>query len=371
MIHLKWNIIGAALALTVLLTACGADFGAGTGANTDANTDADVGVNMGADAETQAPETAQQPVEMSEPVEEPIPWVTDIQVEPWPVEPVEEPFVPCTVGLMPESEPVAEEWFADAVFLGDSRTDGLHLYSGMKDATFFSYKGLSVFSIDSKECITLGEEKVTVLQALAREQYAKVYIMLGINELSYTDGQKFKDAYTELVIAVREIQPDADIYLQLQPPVNEKVAKAKGLSENITNERVELFNALIAEVAEEQETGLVNVWETLADEEGSLPAELTSDGVHMKREGYEIWYTYLRSHTGTMPPIVEESEEGIENGEPELPGDVLPPGEAESAEHAGNAGEDMTDAVQLPAETDAAEMPRASEEMPEAPEQEP
>ena len=38
---------------------------------------------------------------------------------------------------VPESEEVEESWFEDAVFLGDSRTEGLQLYSGLHEGDFF------------------------------------------------------------------------------------------------------------------------------------------------------------------------------------------------------------------------------------------
>jgi hypothetical protein len=215
---------------------------------------------------------------------------------------------------MPEGEPVEEEWFADAAFVGDSRTDGLKLYSGIKRASFFSYKGLSVFNIDDQECIALVGERVTALDALSRNQYAKVFIMLGINELGYKDIGAFRQAYSDLVAAVKESQPEADIYLQLQPPVNEGVAVKSGMAAHITNERVILFNEAITQVAEEHETALVDVWEALVTEEGELPAEITNDGVHMKVSGYKVWYDYLRRHTGTTDPV--QPEEGEEPAEP-------------------------------------------------------
>lgn len=67
----------------------------------------------------------------------------------------------------------------------------------------------------------------------------------------------------------------------------------------ITNSRIVEFNQALSRLAAEKEAVLVNVAECLVDENGQLPADLTSDGVHMKRAGYETWYAYLRTHTGT------------------------------------------------------------------------
>lgn len=212
-------------------------------------------------------------------------------------------------GRMVEGLPVEETWFADAVFLGDSRTDGLRLYSGIKSASFISYKGLSVFTIDEKECIDMGGGKLgTVLEALERQPYAKVYVMLGINELGYSNLEKFKTSYLDLVAQIKTIQPDADIYIQTVIPVNEQVGKTKGMSAHITNDRVRKFNAIIEEVAAESDVALVDVAEPFWNEEGMLPAELCSDGVHLKRKGYQDWFAYLMTHTGTTEPVPVETE---------------------------------------------------------------
>lgn len=40
----------------------------------------------------------------------------------------------------PAAEAVEMDYFADALFIGDSRTDGLRLYSGIKGADFYCYK---------------------------------------------------------------------------------------------------------------------------------------------------------------------------------------------------------------------------------------
>lgn len=297
MIDMKWITIAAALALGVALPACTSASG-------------DVAESPGPEVMISGPiyspgednRPLQGSASLSPKLPEPTPQILpeDEVFSPTPSAMQEpEPIM----GLISEGEAVEESWFADAVFVGDSRTDGLKLYSGLKVGTFFSYKGLSVFSIDDKACIPLEGKTVTVLEALSSGTFAKVYVLLGINELGYRDTKAFKMAYTDLVTSIRECQPEATIYLQLQPPVNEVLAASKGLSESINNERIILFNGLISQVAEEQGTALVNIWEALADPDGSLPADLTSDGVHMKRAGYELWYSYLRTHTGNTPVV--------------------------------------------------------------------
>jgi hypothetical protein len=199
---------------------------------------------------------------------------------------------------VPESSPVEDGWFSDAVFIGDSRTDGLRLYSGIRDVDFLCYKGLTVFELMEDKAVIDGDGgKLSVFQALERKQYAKVYLMLGVNELGYNNDQGFADAYGAAVDRVRQLQPDAQIYLQSIVPVNQETCQATGQPSYITNEQIAVYNQMIETVAQERQVYYVNVSEALVDESGTLPADASADGIHFHREGYQSWYAYLKTHT--------------------------------------------------------------------------
>ena len=55
--------------------------------------------------------------------------------------PEEMPWTP-----VPESEPVDDSYFDDVAFVGDSRTDGFRLYSGLERGTYFCVTGETVAS---------------------------------------------------------------------------------------------------------------------------------------------------------------------------------------------------------------------------------
>lgn len=225
-------------------------------------------------------------------------------------------------GAVPEGEDVGNDWFADAVFLGDSRTDGLRLYSGIKGATFICHTGLSVFTIGKNACIKdESGAKITAMDALAKQQYAKVYLMLGVNELGYTTTS-FLSSYTELVGQIKELQPGAAIYLQTLIPINEPIAYANGTNRAINNEKLKEFNQVITHVAQEEGVFLVDVDVPFWSAEGCLAAENTGDGVHLTRAGYEAWFAYLRTHTGDVNSVVFTPGEEA----PSTPGpDAFPP----------------------------------------------
>ena len=96
---------------------------------------------------------------------------------------------------VPESDPVDNSYFQDAAFIGDSRTDGFLIYSGIGCGENLTSNGLSIFKLEEKKAITIDGQSYTILEALGRKQYGKVYLSLGINELGYFDDEGFYEAY--------------------------------------------------------------------------------------------------------------------------------------------------------------------------------
>lgn len=204
----------------------------------------------------------------------------------------------------PETLPVDDDYFSDAVFLGDSRSDGLRLYSGIRGADFLAYKSLMVFQVtgtggvDRKVIPMNGNgEKATVLDALDKKQYGKVYIMFGVNELGYRDDEGFHDAFVLLVDEVRQRQPDAVIYIQSLVPVNPEKAHKTNPADWLNNDKIAAYNDILRQVAEETHVVYVDVQESLVDDTGTLPAEGTTDGIHFTKTWYKTWYEYLKTHT--------------------------------------------------------------------------
>ena len=199
---------------------------------------------------------------------------------------------------VPESEEVEMEYFEDALFIGDSRTDGLQLYSGVKGADFYSYKGLTVFETDSRKIVDLNGTSYSVVEALEKgPQYAKIYISLGVNELGYFDDQAFYDTFASFLQKVKQYQPDAVIYLENLVPVNPDKCKANNPPYYVNNDRVADYNAIYPKLAEEEHVVFLDVASALSDENGILPADATADGVHFTKAWYQKWLAYLMNHT--------------------------------------------------------------------------
>ncbi|NLL45426.1 MAG: hypothetical protein GX250_01280 [Clostridiales bacterium] len=202
---------------------------------------------------------------------------------------------------VPESEEVDDDYFSDAAFLGDSRTDGFKLWSGIRGADIFSAKSITVYNIFTSKEIKLKDGTLgTLLQALEQKEYNKVYIMLGINEIGYTPSS-FYTGYSKVIDSVMESQPDAIIYVQAIIPVT------KSLSESSTiynNSRVESFNEMLTQLCAEKGAHYLDTYSAFADDDKALPEDASFDGVHLVKGYCEKWLSFLRKHT--VEPIEDE-----------------------------------------------------------------
>ena len=200
--------------------------------------------------------------------------------------------LPCP---LPETEAVEDTYFDGAVFLGDSRTEGLFLYSGLKTGHFYTAVGATVESVFSKKNFeTERGEKVPLLDAVAEQDCDKIYIMLGINELGWSKVKTFHDQYAKLIDRVREDHPEAKIVLQSIPPVS---AKQEAKKTYVNNDRISDYNEVIRTLAEEKECYFLDVAACLSDGNGLLPKDLNFDGIHLNPAGCKVWLNYLRTHS--------------------------------------------------------------------------
>jgi len=195
---------------------------------------------------------------------------------------------------VPKSEAAETSYFKDAVFIGDSRTEGLILNTDMSETTAYTYRGLMVDTVFTRPVISMNGKKIPVMDALNKTTFNKVYVMFGINEMGWPYNDVFIEKYKKIIHEIREINPSATIYLQSILPVSKSVSESHAY---IRNKKVNEFNALILQMASEEEVYYLNVLESMNLEAGNLPENAASDGIHLKREYCHKWLTYLQEHT--------------------------------------------------------------------------
>jgi len=189
---------------------------------------------------------------------------------------------------------VTEEYFADAVFIGDSRTEGLKMFAGPQNATYYTGKGLKVDTVFTKPVVlTASGEKLTVMEALRQKPFKKVYIMLGINELGWVYSELFINKYAEVVEEIKKNAPAAQIYLQSILPVT---AERSQRDDIFNNANIRRYNDLIQLMAAEKRLYYLDVAQCMADAEGNLFSDASTDGIHLKKNYCERWFDYLKWH---------------------------------------------------------------------------
>ena len=211
------------------------------------------------------------------------------EITPAAVEPeLEEPFAP-----VPEREAVEDAYFETAAFLGDSRTEGFKLYSGLNYGSYYYAMGATVESVFTKVVPTPAGE-MPLLDAMAEGEFERIYVMLGVNELGWKGTQLFFDHYGAVIDRLKADHPDAEIFLQSILPVGKKQEEKNNY---VNNPRIAEYNEVIFTLAEQKECYYLDVAPVVTDEEGRLRSDWTYDGVHLYIKGSQAWLEYLKTHT--------------------------------------------------------------------------
>lgn len=278
--HHKMSFLLCAFALALLLTGCGTTSGHYVPPSPFPDS-----APPAASAALATPPPSPSPVPTPTPTPEP--------------SPTPEPAAPYQFGTpLEESEGVEDDSFFDSsVFLGDSRTEGLELFSGLKHGDFYWARGMTVFKADSADYrpFEIDGKKYSMVEALALKQYDNVYIMLGVNELGYP-AQSYESGLGKLLDRILELQPQAVVYLQTMPPLNDALCRQNRLASYISNENLARFNQAIVRLAAEKKVVLLDTAQAYTGPDGQLPAELANDGCHFSYGGYKLWADYLRRH---------------------------------------------------------------------------
>jgi hypothetical protein len=207
-----------------------------------------------------------------------------------------------TGGAVPQSDAVSMSYFDDAVFIGDSRTQGLQMYSGIKNGTFLALRGLSISTVSTYKFVdvTMGDhtETMTVTDALRLMKFGKVYISFGLNELGWQSNTIFAETYRDFIRKIKEINPSAIIYVENIIPMTKSASETSYASTG--NAKIKVYNELIEKVCADEGVYYLDLASHFSDDEGNLDEarfETSTDGVHFKSAAYKEWANYLLTHT--------------------------------------------------------------------------
>ena len=196
----------------------------------------------------------------------------------------------------PDMSELPEDWFDDAVFLGDSITSTLEHYcdvnGGLGDATFLCEPSCSVRNavLENIEIWYQGKS-YRADQAVPLTGATKVFIMLGTNDvamdpkLDITMGR-----WKALVNMIRATTPGAVFFIESCLPMHRY-----GMSYRLNNDVIDAYNVRLREMCEEAGCVYVDIADYFKDEENSLADGYSHDQyVHLNFDGAALWAQVLR-----------------------------------------------------------------------------
>ncbi|MCC5605422.1 GDSL-type esterase/lipase family protein [Nostoc sp. CHAB 5834] len=113
-----------------------------------------------------------------------------------------------------------------------------------------------------------------------------IYVMAGINDLrkGASDDTILRN-YRRIIRRLRQTHPKAQIIVQSILPTRQA---------KLSNSRIRHINTQLTQIAKQQGANYLNIYSWFTDMEGNLRPELTTDGLHLSQEGYDVWRSALQ-----------------------------------------------------------------------------
>lgn len=208
-------------------------------------------------------------------------------------------------GTLSQTEPVqyeftnvTQEYFDDALFIGDSRVCGVKLYSGWDNFTYYAENGMTIYNMFQSKSAEEEGQTITIEEALQKRTFGKIYLEIGINEMGTGNVDSFMKAYEEAVSRLRELQPDAIIYVCGIMYVKQSKSESDPI---FNNPAIQERNDRIAALADGQNIFYLDINELVTDDTGNLNPDYTWDEVHLLGKYDSLWLDYFCSHGIVRP----------------------------------------------------------------------
>ncbi len=166
---------------------------------------------------------------------------------------------------------------ADIVFFGDS----LVYYGNF--ASVFPDKVVCNLGLrgDTLHGMRNRVEQVTLLNP------QRVYLMAGINDVASQSTDEFRENSESLLKTLIEQNPTTVLSVFNLLPVNDE-----DFTISCNNEHIVRCNEIIASLCHIHGLSYIDLFSSY-ERNGNLPKELTTDGIHLSRDGYEKWYKLI------------------------------------------------------------------------------
>jgi len=189
----------------------------------------------------------------------------------------------------PEPTPLDSSYFfQDCAFIGDSLTVGMSAYELIPKDYTFAQEGVSLLAINSLQIYT-NYGYAYPPQAISYWQPKHVYILLGINGVTWVSNDTAIENYTQLINSILSYNSNIeDINIISVLPVSHAMETIDTVENGrILNSEIDSFNERLKTMAHNLNVNYIDANSILKDSSGCLPDDLTVDGLHLTESGYQ------------------------------------------------------------------------------------
>ncbi|MDY7007493.1 MAG: SGNH/GDSL hydrolase family protein [Cyanobacteriota bacterium] len=127
-----------------------------------------------------------------------------------------------------------------------------------------------------------------------------IFVMIGINDLIHGESDRVVLANQKRIISqLRSIHPGTQIVIQSILPHSGESATWEGRDYllQLPNSRIRRINRSLKALADAEGAFFLNLHPLFTDSQGFLRGELSTDGLHLNENGYQIWSTAIQMYS--------------------------------------------------------------------------
>ena len=215
--------------------------------------------------------------------------------------------------FLKETPDAGKDYLDKIVFMGDSTTYGLHVYSDLYPRQIWTPASgtMDLFDMTNKSIALPTDahrsewKEVRIADALSTVKPEILIVTLGVNYSTdfsnWTDERKeeyFKLQIENIINLVKTNSPDTKLIFQSIYPVIDSVLVSKG--SGIRQSRIDTRNSWLYQTCEKHGIPVLKTEDILKDANGQLKVEYNTyhlDGIHLNPPAFEAVLKYVKTHS--------------------------------------------------------------------------
>ena len=196
--------------------------------------------------------------------------------------------------LLAKTDDAGKDYVKNTLFVGDSNFARMVMYGFLDYDNVIGVESMGIQGVTSTKSVYFSgySEPVTVVQAIKLMQPQRMVICYGTNNVAANDPDSFIKAYGEAMDAIHAAYPYIDIIVCAIPPLSSSL-KGTALDQGA----VDKYNLALIDFAKERGYSYLDTSEVLKGSDGFIKSNyIYSDGVHLTKEGFDMFFKYMRTH---------------------------------------------------------------------------